>query len=158
MEERSVTHSTFVIERRYPAAVDKVFAALADPAKKRLWFAEGHNHDVEEFTMDFRIGGSERSRYRFKEGTPFPGTALANDSVYQDIVPGRRVVMASIMTLGDRRISATLATFELLAAENGTELVFTHQGAFFEGSDGSERREQGWQQLFERLAKELARS
>ena len=36
--------------------------------------------------MDFRVGGSERARYRFKEGTPFPGTALTNDGSYQDIV------------------------------------------------------------------------
>jgi uncharacterized protein YndB with AHSA1/START domain len=135
-----------------------VFAAFADPAKKRRWFAEGaKSHDVEEFEMDFRVGGSEHARYRFKEGTPFPGTALTNDGSYQDIVPNRRVVIAHNMALGDKRISASLVTFELLPTEKGTALIFTHQAAFFEGSDGPEMREDGWRKLLDQLAKELAR-
>ncbi len=58
--------------------------------------------------MDFRVGGLERARYRFKEGTPFPGIALTNEGIYQDIVPNQRVVTASRMMLGDRRISASI--------------------------------------------------
>ena len=60
------------------------------------------------------------------------------------------------MALGDKRISASLATIELLPTETGTDLILTHQGAFFEGSDGPQMREAGWRQIFERLAKELA--
>jgi uncharacterized protein YndB with AHSA1/START domain len=157
VQEQSVTHNTFVIERSYPTTPERVFAALADPAKKRRWFAESDGHEIEEFEMDFRVGGNERSRYRFKSGTPFPGTALTNEGSYQDIVPDRRVVVSSTMMLGDRRISASLATFELLPTDKGTKLVFTHQGAFFEGSDGPERRQGGWQKLLERLETELAR-
>ena len=157
MEERSVIHNTFVIERTYPTTPERVFAAFSDPAKKRRWFAEGGAHDVEEFEMDFRVRGSERALYRFKEGTPFPGAALTNDGSYQDIVPNRRVVIASTMAIGDKRISSSLATFELLPTEKGTELIFTHQAAFYEGADGPKMREGGWQQLFEKLAKELAR-
>jgi uncharacterized protein YndB with AHSA1/START domain len=85
------------------------------------------------------------------------GTACANDSVYLDIVPGQRIVLAHTMTVGDKRISASQATFELLAAGTGTQLVFTEQAAFFEGGDGPQVREAGWRQLFEQLAKELAR-
>ena len=57
---------------------ERVFAAFADPAKKRRWFAESEHHDVEQFEMDFRAGGVERASYRFKAGTPFPGTVLAS--------------------------------------------------------------------------------
>jgi uncharacterized protein YndB with AHSA1/START domain len=157
MEERSVTHSTFVIERSYATTPEHVFAAFADPARKRRWVAEDRGMDVEEFEMDFRVGGRERARYRFKEGTPFPGISLANDTSYQDIVPNRRVVVAYTMTLGDKRISASLATFELLPTDRGTDLIFTEQGAFFEGADGPQMREGGWRKLLEKLACELTR-
>ena len=151
----AVVHSTFVIERRYPVAPDRVFAALSDPARKRRWFAEGH--DAHTFEMDFRVVGAEKASYVMGPQTPFPGTSLTSDATYLDIVPGRRVVIASTMALGGHTMSATLATFELLPTESGTELIFTHQGAFFENSDGPQRREAGWQKLLSRLDGELAR-
>jgi uncharacterized protein YndB with AHSA1/START domain len=157
MENQSVIHSTFVIERSYPKPPEVVFSAFADAAKKRRWFAEGHSHAVEEFEMDFRVGGTERTRYRFMEGSPFPGVALTNEGSYQDIVPNRCIVNASTMTLGDKRISSSLVTFEFLRTDKGTDLICTHQGAFFEGSDGPQMREAGWRKLLENLAKDLER-
>ncbi len=155
MAKSLVTHSTFVIERTYPTTPEKVFAAFADPAKKRRWYANSESGDAEVFEMNFEVGGKERTVRRLPAGTPFPGAALTNHTNYQDIVPNHRVVIAYTMTLGEHRISASLATFELVAAEKGTDLIFTEQSVFFEGADGPQRREQGWRQLLERLHKEI---
>lgn len=151
----AVVHSTFVLERNYPQPPQKVFSAFSFAAKRKRWFADGDKHDVEVFQQDFRPGGHELVRYRFREGTPFPGVAIVNEGFYQDIVEDRRIVMASVMTLGDKRISASLVTIELRPSGDGTEMVFTHQGAFFEGSGGPEMREAGWRTLFDRLARVL---
>jgi uncharacterized protein YndB with AHSA1/START domain len=156
MTDRSVVHNTFVIERVYPKSPERVFAAFADPAKKRRWFAEGETHDLEEFAMEFRVGGAERVRCRLKPGTSVPGVVLTNEGIFQDIVSNARIVTASRMILGDRPISASLVTIELRPMDRQTTLICTHQAAFFEGADGPRIREGGWRALLDRLANELA--
>lgn len=155
MPDPSTIHSTFAIERNYPKPVERVFAAFADPARKRRWFAENERHNVEEFEMDFRVGGAERARYRFGPGTPFPGVELSSDGTFHDIVPNRRIILASTMALAGRRFSVSLITFEFLAAKAGTDLILTHQGTFLEDADGPEMREDGWGKLLDRLGVSL---
>ncbi len=157
MPEPTVVHNTFVIERSYPKLPERVFAAFADPARKRRWYAAPEHRDVDEFTLDFRVGGVERLRCRFREGTQFAGLGLAYDTRFEDIVPNRRIVTSSTMDFADRRVSASLITFEFLETEKGTDLILTHQGTFLEGSDGPQRREAGWRGLLDLLAEEVTR-
>lgn len=152
-----VVHSSFVLERNYAKPPAGVFAAFADPAKKRRWFAEGDGHGLDLFEMDFRVGGVERHRYRMKPGTPVAGLELANEFRFDVIIPDRLVVMSQTMDLGGKRISASLVTFELRPASTGTDLVCTHQAAYFEGADGPDIRKQGWIALLVNLNTELAR-
>ena len=154
----TVTHSSFTIERRYPVPPERVFAAFADPVKKRRWFADAENRKAEEHSLDFRVGGLERTQLRLGTDSPFPGVELVNQTTYQDIEASRRIVFAYSMTLGARRISASLVTVEFLGSATGTELVFTEQSAFFEGADGPKMREKGWSHILDGLAAELKSS
>ena len=59
---------------------------------------------------------------------------------------------------GEVEGKTSLVTVELLASEAGTDVILTHQGAFFEGADGPEMREEGWRKLLDRLTEDLTRS
>ena len=155
---KPVLHHTFVIERRYAHPPARVFAAFADPAKKRRWMggesdashatreAHGPTFVIDSHTCDFRVEGAERWRFRAD------GKLMTNDTFYLDIVPDRRIVFAYTMTMSDRRFSVSLATVELTPSGKGTRLVYTEQAAFFEDSDGAVERERGWRGLLDRLA------
>ena len=153
--EPTVIHSTFVLERNYAQSPERVFSAFSFAAKRRRWFADGDHNEVELFEQDFRPGGTERQRYRFKEGSPLPGKTLTNEGTYQDIVENRRIMMTTAMVIEGKPVSAAVITFELLPAESGTDLICTHQDAFFEGADGPDLRAKGWRDLLGRLDKEL---
>jgi uncharacterized protein YndB with AHSA1/START domain len=149
-----VVHDTFVIVRTYPKAPSAVYAAFADPVRKRRWYG---GKATEQYENDFQVGGTETSGSRMGDDTPFPGASLVSRSSYLDIVAEVRIVQAQTMSMDGRRFSASLITFEFRAAADGsTELVFTHQAGFFEGSDGPQMRKHGWTVLLDNLAAELA--
>jgi len=155
MLHSTVIHSTFQLERKLKASPQRVFAAFADEATKRRWFYESGSHSLEHHELDFKVGGKEHAQMRMGPGTPVAGKTLVNETVYEDIVPSRRIVAAYRMSMDGRPFSASLATIELQAAGSGTDLVFTHQGAYFEGADGPEMRKDGWESLLNKLVKEL---
>jgi uncharacterized protein YndB with AHSA1/START domain len=150
MTERKVTHSTFVVERTYPASPARVFAAFADPKIKDRWFAGPEEWRPDEREMDFRVGGRETSR-----GGPKGGPIHAFDALYYDIVPNERIVFAYDMHLDDLRISVSLATIELKPDGAGTRLVYTEQGAFLDGFDDPAGREHGTGELLDQLGRVL---
>ena len=152
MTDRSVIHSTFAIERSYPASPQRVFHAFADPVIKRRWFVEGEGWVVDEFTVDFREGGVEQSRFRFRDGPP-----VTNGTTYHEIVPDSRLVFSYAMAVDGKRISVSLATIEIEAEGKGSRLTYTEQGAFLDGADQAANREAGCRELFEALARELER-
>jgi uncharacterized protein YndB with AHSA1/START domain len=145
-----VVHRTISLERSYPAPPPRVFAAFADPGTKRRWFAEDAGVEVEEFALDFRVGGFERTRFRF-----VGGAAGRNDTLFLDITDDERIVFAYALTAGEVRASAALATVELAADGGGTRLLLTEQVAFLDGVDGSASRQSGWGGLLDRLGDAL---
>jgi uncharacterized protein YndB with AHSA1/START domain len=152
-DEHSVSHGTFRIERTYSAPPASVFSAYTEEATKRRWFAEGEGWQVHEFTVDFRVGGAETSRFRYQGGPE-----IRNDTLFHDIIPNRRIVFVYRMTVGPKPISVSLATVELAPSGNGTLLTYTEQGAFFDDADAVKGREEGCRGLLETLASEIERS
>jgi uncharacterized protein YndB with AHSA1/START domain len=148
MSERSVTHETFAVERTYDASPSRVFAAWADPEAKARWFGDPDS-GVEEFELDFRVGGREFNRGMVE------GNAYTYEARYQDIVPDERFVYAYDMHMGDQRISVSLGTVELSPEGEGTRLTYTEQGAFLDGLDSAAQRQSGTGQLLDALGKYL---
>ncbi|HSR82695.1 MAG TPA: hypothetical protein VLM11_00760 [Streptosporangiaceae bacterium] len=61
MTGRFVNHATFVIERTYPAAPSRVFAAWASKDAKATWMDDPDSKsDGTEPELDFRVSGHER--------------------------------------------------------------------------------------------------
>jgi uncharacterized protein YndB with AHSA1/START domain len=154
---QSAQFDTFTLERTFAATQARVFQAFSEPRQKKVWFAAGAQHEIEQYDMQFEVGGRELARYRFKPGTPFAGVALQSDGYFLDIVPQHRIVTAATMAMGERRFSASLHTFEFFGERAGTtRLVFTHQAMYGDGADGPELRRTGWQLLLEQLHAALA--
>ena len=148
--ERSTTHATFVIERTYDASPQRVFDAWADPDAKAKWFGAPEKPD---YSLDFRVGGHERF------GSKGPGGSLYSfDAVYQDIVPGQRIVHCYDMHRKDVRISVSLATIEIEAHGDGARLTLTEHGVYLDGHDTPEQREHGTNVMIESLAEYLHQS
>ena len=149
--EPKVVHATCVVERSFSKPAAAVFAALSDPNKVRQWMGGDDHSELLEFHCEFREGGRQILKYRMRPETPIAGAVLTSEARFQHIVSGERIVTASTMKMGDRVFSASQVTFELVPMDLGTHMIITHQGAFFEGSDGPTRREQGWNVLADNL-------
>jgi uncharacterized protein YndB with AHSA1/START domain len=141
-----VEHAIFVVERRYDAAPERVFAAWADREAKAHWF--GSPEDRVE--LDFRIGGQE-----LHEGIDPRGNPYTFRATYQDIVEPARIVYTYEMLLGQTRISVSVATVELRPDGDGTLLVYTEQGAFLDGHDTPGQRQHGMGSLLDALGRAL---
>lgn len=154
--QSALAHGTFTIERRYDASPARVFRAYSDPAAFRRWFVDGEGWTIHEWDNDFRVGGHAGGRFRFGDES---NDTWFNDTDYLDIVPDRRIILAYVMGRlvgGEKqRASASLATTELVADGAGTRLIYTEQGAYFEGADDIAGREHGCTEMLGNLAREL---
>jgi uncharacterized protein YndB with AHSA1/START domain len=146
---RSAVHDTFTLDRHYDAPPARVFQAFADPAAKALWFGAPGTRQ-EDVSFDFREGGRETTVTVFDGGEKFGYYAT-----YQDIVPSERIVYSYEMTMNGQRISVSVATIELRAADGGTDLVLTEQGVYLDGLDQPKFRTQGTEQLLAQLGESL---
>ncbi|MCR6673414.1 SRPBCC family protein [Devosia ginsengisoli] len=153
MTQRSVTHASFTLERRYKATPARVFRALSDEASKQKWFTPPETWGKDEHAMDFRVGGIETS-----VGGPIGGPVHKFKAIYQDIVPDQRIIYTYDMHLDEVRISVSVSTFELVPDGDHTVLKLTEMGAYLDGfEDGNAIRKEGTAVLLDNLGRYLER-
>ncbi len=148
----SVTHATFCLDRVYDAAPARVYLAFTDPEARKRWFFQAdawalHRHSGGETA----VGAAESSAF----SPPGADVVITTDSLYLDVVPNERLVFAYQMTVAGKPISASLATAEFRPEGQGTRLVFTEQGAYFDDPGQVAGREEGTRELLEALEAEL---
>jgi len=148
MTVHAVVHDTIVIERDFPVAPDKVYAAWSDAAQRARWHFPGTDDwELAEFDQDFRVGGHERARFG-----PKGASHLREEGRFLDIVPNKRIVSAGTMHDDEVRISMTLCTVEFVSDGDGTLLKLTDQSAFLDGRERPDERRSGWGAVLDRLA------
>jgi uncharacterized protein YndB with AHSA1/START domain len=146
MADRSVTHDTVVVRRRYGAAVERVYRAWTDPAALQRWYVPGDARwSAKILAHDFRVGGANRITF----GPP--EESFVEDSHYVDIVPNRRICYAMSIARGDVRITVSMVTVELAAHGTGCDVQVTDQMAILDGGEAVADRERGWGETLDKL-------
>ena len=151
MATRTVVHETIVLERKFSAAVARVFAAWSRADFRSKWMVPNEDWETVEVREDFRVGGRESARLGPK-GNPY----LRTETHYLNIVDGQRIVMAGTMFISDVPISCSMATVELFAADSVTQMIYTEQAAFLDGRDQPSARRQGWKINLDKLDAHLS--
>lgn len=145
----SPLHETIVLERTYPVAPARLFAAWASAEARLAWSApEGAQLVFDQ--EDFRPGGVERSRCG-----PAGNLIFALESRYIDIRQDRLIHWLETCRNGETLLAACLLTVEITAAPGGARLVLTDQVTAFEAEMIAGNRA-GWSAVLDNLGVWLA--
>jgi uncharacterized protein YndB with AHSA1/START domain len=148
----AVVHGEFHLERTFAATPQRLFRAFADPAAKALWFTGTPGKwELIERVMDFRVGGREVLTGKWAHGS-----VTTFDAVFHDIIPDQRIVYSYNMFMDSRKLSVSLATIQIRAADGGgSHLKVSEQGAFLDGYDDAGARARGTALLLDSLGAAL---
>lgn len=140
-----VTHSTFTLERRYPASVQRVFDAWANPEARKRWMAQGAEH-----SQNFVVGG-----YETVKGFDGDGRALTYTAQYVEIATDERILTTSTLHTAEQLSTVSVTSVEFHADDGATLLVLTEHGVYLAGQEQPAWREHGTGQQLDALAAEF---
>lgn len=150
MTQRTLAHTTLVMERTYSASPSRVFNAWSDLESRKRWSAPAPHMRIDYEQADFREGGRDVSR------CIEPGIEdYVADVRYIDIRRDQRIVFAEEVSHGNRRQAAALISVELTPKGDATHLLLTMQVASFDGTNMEAGYDQGWTAALNNLAKEF---
>ena len=138
---------SLTIVRKLKAAPDKVWRALTQPEALKKWMAPDDAFKIPVAETDVRVGG----RYHIVMKSP-DGEDHDVSGSYRVIVPNRKLVYTWAWKSTPERES--LVTFELRAADGGTELTLKHEQ--FADEEARDKHQQGWTGCLARLEKVVA--
>ena len=150
--KKELHHATIVLERAYPAPVERVFAEFADPHARAKWSAPSNDALVYEET-DFREGGRDVFRCGPPNDLRFLGV-----TTYQVIAPNSCVISTETLSEGGKRLAVALNTLNFEPTADGTNLKITVQLASFAGADMVGGYESGNRGALEGLSRHLTRT
>lgn len=131
MSRHKPATGSFTIDRQYAAPPARVYAAWTDPAQKARWFVGPRDWELVHRTLDVRVGGEEILHGRFAS----PGGMETRFTArYHHVAPEQCLVYVYDMHLNGIHHSVSLATLEFIAIASGTQLTFTEQVVFLDGT------------------------
>lgn len=152
MSEPPVRHETLTFQREYAATPAVVFETYVDVEARARWSAPSDSAVVIYTQDDFRVGGADRYRCGDKRAPQYKGEVR-----YVDIVDGSRIVYSEVVTAGERRLAASLVTWEIAPTTKGSRLTVTVQVASFVGEDMVVGTTVGMNAALDNLGAELAK-
>jgi uncharacterized protein YndB with AHSA1/START domain len=149
MSERP-QHATIILERVYPAPLERVFSEFADPVARARWSPPSNDALIYDQT-DFRAGGRDLFRCGPKNNPKFCG-----ETSYHLIVPNKCVVSTETVDADGRRLAVSLNTLEFEAKGEGTKLKLTVQIVSLAGAGIIAGYESGNKSALDNLADHLS--
>jgi uncharacterized protein YndB with AHSA1/START domain len=152
MSEPPVRHETLTFQREYAATPAVVFETYVDVEARARWSAPSDSAVVIYTQDDFRVGGADRYRCGDKRAPQYEGEVR-----YVEIVDGSRIVYSEVITAGEKRLAASLVTWEIAPTTKGSRLTVTVQVASFVGEDMVVGTTVGMNAALDNLGAELAK-
>jgi uncharacterized protein YndB with AHSA1/START domain len=137
---------TLVVTHKYPASIERVFAAWTDAAQLSQWFGPS-----DEYTaiaeVDLRVGGNYRIAVHHVGGNVH--TVIGT---YQLIDPPKK--LAFTWNWEGSPAPDTLVTIDFIPQGNSTEVKVTHEK--FLDTESRDRHNEGWTGGLNRLERYFA--
>lgn len=129
------------LRRLLPATAEEVFAAWTDPELMGRWLSPVGHAEVE---VDLQVGGG------FRVTMVGEDRKIEHTGEYLEIAPPRRLAFTWHSPYTGPE--PTVVTVDLRPAEDGTELLLTHERL---PEDQVEPHSGGWGRMLDRLAQEV---
>jgi uncharacterized protein YndB with AHSA1/START domain len=140
------------LTKQFEQSTSTVFAAWSNEQAQLIWTDPGTGWSMSFDTFRFEVGQMDVCRFG-----PDGGPQYLNENRYLAIEPARRIVYSSSLSSGGRLSFAGTVVVTFEAAGDGTRMRLVEQGLYFDGHDGVEGHQSGWESMLDGLTRYLAR-